>query len=37
VPRPHRDDNPTLGTGAYALDQSFHIFWLIIAALLIAA
>lgn len=28
---------PTLGTGAYALDQSWHHFWLLIAALLIAA
>lgn len=27
---------PTLGTGAYALDQSWHILWLGIAALLIA-
>lgn len=22
-----RDDNPSLGTGAWALDQSWHIFW----------
>jgi hypothetical protein len=28
---------PTLGTGAYALDQSFHHFWLFVAALIIAA
>jgi Protein of unknown function (DUF3307) len=28
---PH--DNPSLGTGAYALDQSFHVFWLWVAAL----
>jgi hypothetical protein len=28
---------PTLGTGVYALDQSWHIFWLFVAALLIAA
>lgn len=28
---------PTIGTGAYALDQSWHHFWLLIAALLIAA
>ncbi|GFE20046.1 DUF3307 domain-containing protein [Streptomyces nigrescens] len=26
----------TLGTGAYALDQSFHHLWLLIAALIIA-
>lgn len=25
-------DNPSLGTGAYALDQSWHWFWLLIAA-----
>lgn len=37
APRPGRDDNPTLGTGAYALDQSWHIAWLWIAALIIAA
>lgn len=27
---------PTLGTGAYALDQSFHVLFLFIAALIIA-
>lgn len=37
APRPGRDDNPTLGTGAFALDQSWHIGWLFIAALTIAA
>lgn len=36
VPRPGRDDNPSLGTGAYALDQSWHIGWLFVSALLIA-
>jgi hypothetical protein len=36
APRPGRDDNPSLGTGAYALDQSWHIGWLFIGALLIA-
>jgi hypothetical protein len=35
-PRPGRDDNACLGTGAYALDQSWHIGWLFVAALLIA-
>jgi hypothetical protein len=35
TPREGRDDNPTLGTGAYALDQSWHIGWLFIAALII--
>jgi hypothetical protein len=29
-------DNPSLGTGAYALDQSWHWFWLFIAALVTA-
>ncbi len=28
---------PTLGTGAYALDQSWHHLWLLIAAVLIVA
>ncbi|MDI5968622.1 transcriptional regulator [Streptomyces sp. SL13] len=28
---------PTLGTGAYALDQSWHHLWLLVAALLITA
>lgn len=38
VPRPGRDDNPNLGTGGWALDQSWHIFWgVFVAALIIAA
>ncbi|BCJ59742.1 DUF3307 domain-containing protein [Micromonospora endophytica] len=37
TPRPGRDDNPSLGTGAYALDQSWHVGWLFIAALFCAA
>jgi hypothetical protein len=37
APRPGHDDGPHLGTGAYALDQSWHIGWLFIAALLITA
>lgn len=37
APRAGRDDNPTLGTGAYALDQSWHIGWLFITALILAA
>ncbi|WP_067475276.1 hypothetical protein [Actinomadura hibisca] len=37
APRPGRDDNPTLGTGAAALDQSWHKVWLFIAALITAA
>ncbi|QLJ01518.1 DUF3307 domain-containing protein [Streptomyces sp. NEAU-sy36] len=35
APRAGHDDNPNLGTGAYALDQSFHHLWLLIAALVI--
>ena len=37
TPRPGRDDNPSIGTGSYALDQSFHYLFLFIAALTIAA
>lgn len=37
APRAGRDDNPHIGTGAYALDQSFHHLWLLVAALIIAA
>jgi hypothetical protein len=33
APRPGHDDAPHLGTGAYALDQSWHIAWLFAAAL----
>lgn len=33
-PRPGKDDALHLGTGAYALDQSWHVAWLFIAALL---
>ncbi|MFI5836904.1 DUF3307 domain-containing protein [Micromonospora sp. NPDC051300] len=36
-PRPGHDDNPSLGTGAYALDQSWHYAFLFIAALFCAA
>lgn len=36
-PRPGRDDNPSLGCGSYALDQSFHYLFLFAAALIIAA
>ncbi|ASO21070.1 hypothetical protein FHR81_002039 [Actinoalloteichus hoggarensis] len=32
-PRENRDDNPSLGTGAYVLDQSWHQGWLFVAAL----
>lgn len=38
VPRPGHDDNPTLGTGLWALDQSWHIFWgVFVAALAMVA
>jgi hypothetical protein len=37
LPRDGRDDNACLGTGAYALDQSWHVFWLLVTALVIAA
>lgn len=30
-------DNPSLGTGAWALDQSWHIFWGFVAALVMVA
>ncbi|MFF0790588.1 transcriptional regulator [Streptomyces spiralis] len=36
VPRAGHDDKPHIGTGAYALDQSFHHLWLLVAALVIA-
>lgn len=36
APRPGRDDNPSLGTGAYALDQSAHTGFLFVAALIAA-
>lgn len=37
VPRSGRDDNPSLGTGAWALDQSWHIFWGVWVAAIVAA
>ncbi|MEV4643658.1 DUF3307 domain-containing protein [Saccharopolyspora sp. NPDC049357] len=36
APRAGRDDNPSLGTGAYVLDQSWHWLWLAVAALVTA-
>ncbi|MFG2552468.1 transcriptional regulator [Streptomyces sp. NPDC048581] len=36
APRAGRDDNPHIGTGTYALDQSFHHLWLLVAALIVA-
>lgn len=37
APRAGRDDNPSLGTGAWALDQSWHIFWGVFVAALVVA
>lgn len=36
TPRPDHDDNPSLGTGAYALDQSFHIGFLLVCSVVTA-
>ena len=36
VPRPGRDDNPTLGTGMYALDQAAHTACNTLAAAIMA-
>jgi hypothetical protein len=36
APRPGKDDNPHVGTGAYVLDQAWHWLWLVVAALLTA-
>ncbi|GAA3225226.1 DUF3307 domain-containing protein [Nonomuraea helvata] len=35
MPREGRDDNPSTGTGAFHLDQSWHLLWLFVATLLI--
>jgi len=36
TPREGHDDRPCLGTGAAHLDQSWHIVWLFVTALIIA-
>jgi hypothetical protein len=36
-PRPGRDDNPVLGTGAHSLDQAFHIVMMWLAAVAAAS
>lgn len=36
APRDGKDDNPSLGTGAYALDQSAHVGFLFLSALIAA-
>ncbi|SIO85906.1 hypothetical protein BQ8420_09315 [Nocardiopsis sp. JB363] len=37
TPRPDRDDAPHLGTGAYRMDQDWHILWLALSGLIIAS
>lgn len=37
APRKGFDDNPHLGTGAHALDQSWHMAWLAVSAYVTAA
>jgi hypothetical protein len=36
-PRPGTDDAPHMGTGSYAMDQSWHHGWLLIAAAIVSA
>ncbi|MEN3540981.1 hypothetical protein AAH991_38110 [Microbispora sp. ZYX-F-249] len=36
APRPGWNDNVTTGTGAYHLDQSWHVAWLGVGALIIS-
>lgn len=35
APRQGRDDNPSLGTGLYALDQSWHVWWLLVTSVVV--
>ncbi|QUX27885.1 DUF3307 domain-containing protein [Nocardiopsis akebiae] len=37
APRPGHDDNPSLGTGAYRMDQDWHTLWIAISALVMAS
>lgn len=37
APRPGREDNPSLGTGAYRMDQDWHIAWIAITCLVMAS
>lgn len=37
TPRPGHDDGPHLGTGAYRMDQDWHILWLALSGLMIAS
>jgi Protein of unknown function (DUF3307) len=36
-PRPGHDDAPHVGTGAFHLDQAWHLVWLAVAAAIIAS
>lgn len=36
APRPGRDDNACLGTGAHCLDQAWHVGWCFVASVVIA-
>ncbi|MGI8329797.1 transcriptional regulator [Actinomadura scrupuli] len=36
APRADKDDNPSLGTGAYALDQAWHWWWIFVASVVTA-
>lgn len=37
TPRPGHDDNPSLGTGSYRMDQDWHIAWIAITCLVMAS
>ena len=37
TPREGLDDNPSLGTGAYRMDQDWHILWIMITSLIMAS
>ena len=37
TPRPGHEDAPHLGTGAYRMDQDWHILWLALSGLIIAS
>jgi len=37
TPRADRDDNPSLGSGAYRMDQDWHILWIALTCLVMAS
>lgn len=37
TPRPDHDDAPHLGTGAYRMDQDWHVLWLAFSGLIVAS